>query len=657
MNLNDGYLGHFFSFVTPIYGNYFSKVQPQIEDSNHNILPEGTAFPNVTSLMDDLNSKNIIDLNSSGKEKVEQFPELEITNSVAIENIQENQSWSFYNYLPSYKISFQEKLPSEKIPSFPADDSIISKKTTHIKPSSAEIVIEADDLDEEKPIDRFPVVDIANLVDFNKIQKYQEWKANQREIEKNLKSAQKGPPNFILNSASNLVCQGGGAKGLGYIGMSQTLEARKIIDSIVRVCGASAGAAAALLFALGHNSSEMNNLLINNPLSSFLDNHTSNNLLNTILNDKNSLVMSFRMALNIYHTYNDLQSNLGLCDGEELRKWLGGIIENKIGDRNFTFGELRQKINNGDKTLKHLHISVTLIKNNAQLKRLSSEDPECDSIIIADAILGSMSIPFVFKPQLLFAKNSEGERYPLEEMGLCLDGGLIDNLPADTFDRKKFFGKNVEEEEKECPKFNKRTLCLSFDTEKAGQDNEKAHTNINNIAYAILTDIFYEAEKVKQNINPYNEHRIVKINVGNVGMLDFNLCDEAIAEMIAAGKNDLESFFKSQEDKADLLFVDRRIKEADKISDSDVKALAFEDIAQLYIKNQNFNQAVDIAKRIPHTELKKNIYNCMLNKMLPTGNILPKDKHKQDHSNEIERIADDLMTLNPTATSSKCALF
>ncbi|MFO7861029.1 MAG: patatin-like phospholipase family protein [Desulfosalsimonas sp.] len=51
----------------------------------------------------------------------------------------------------------------------------------------------------------------------------------------------------------NLIVEGGGVKGIAYIGAMQVLTQRGLLDGIQRVGGASAGAINALIFALGYD--------------------------------------------------------------------------------------------------------------------------------------------------------------------------------------------------------------------------------------------------------------------------------------------------------------------------------------------------------------------------------------------------------------------
>ena len=54
----------------------------------------------------------------------------------------------------------------------------------------------------------------------------------------------------------NLIFEGGGVKGIAYVGVFQELQDREIIGNIKRVGGTSAGAINAVLLSLGYSLQE-----------------------------------------------------------------------------------------------------------------------------------------------------------------------------------------------------------------------------------------------------------------------------------------------------------------------------------------------------------------------------------------------------------------
>jgi len=58
----------------------------------------------------------------------------------------------------------------------------------------------------------------------------------------------------------NLIFEGGGVKGIAYVGAIKVLEEKGIMSSIVRVGGTSAGAINAVLVGLGYTSAQTLNI-------------------------------------------------------------------------------------------------------------------------------------------------------------------------------------------------------------------------------------------------------------------------------------------------------------------------------------------------------------------------------------------------------------
>ena len=70
----------------------------------------------------------------------------------------------------------------------------------------------------------------------------------------------------------NLIFEGGGVKGVAYIGAIQILENRGVLQDIPRVGGCSAGAINALIFALGYMVREQKEILEVTDFNQFMDN-------------------------------------------------------------------------------------------------------------------------------------------------------------------------------------------------------------------------------------------------------------------------------------------------------------------------------------------------------------------------------------------------
>ena len=69
----------------------------------------------------------------------------------------------------------------------------------------------------------------------------------------------------------NLVFEGGGVKGIAYVGAIKVLENKKIMPDIVRVGGTSAGAINAVLVGLGYSSAQTLNIMNKLNFKKFMD--------------------------------------------------------------------------------------------------------------------------------------------------------------------------------------------------------------------------------------------------------------------------------------------------------------------------------------------------------------------------------------------------
>ena len=69
----------------------------------------------------------------------------------------------------------------------------------------------------------------------------------------------------------NLIFEGGGVKGIAYVGAMQVLEQRDILKDIRRAGGTSAGAINALLFALGFDIPSQRQILESTEFKKFMD--------------------------------------------------------------------------------------------------------------------------------------------------------------------------------------------------------------------------------------------------------------------------------------------------------------------------------------------------------------------------------------------------
>ncbi|MCH1921410.1 patatin-like phospholipase family protein [Shewanella sp. A3A] len=196
----------------------------------------------------------------------------------------------------------------------------------------------------------------------------------------------------------NLVFEGGGVKGIAYVGALELLEQRQILDNIVRVGGTSAGAINAVLIGLGYSLEETRNLLWQLDFNQFMDDSWG------IIRDSQRLLSEF-----------------GWYRGDFFRQWIGDIIAAKTGSSETTFADLE--------AMKAEHPFKSLFFIGTNLSTSFSEVfsfEHTPTVALADAVRISMSIPLFFAAK----RSLRGDVY--------VDGGLLNNYPIKLFDRKRY---------------------------------------------------------------------------------------------------------------------------------------------------------------------------------------------------------------------------
>lgn len=325
----------------------------------------------------------------------------------------------------------------------------------------------------------------------------------------------------------NLIFEGGGVKGIAYVGAMQELKKKGILKDIKRVGGTSAGAINALLFALGHSNAEQTKILRKLDFNEFKDDSWG------VLRDAERLVNKF-----------------GLYKGDFFHEWVGNLIEEKLGDKNATFKDL-QEAKRPDLYVYGTNLSTTF-GEVFSVERTPGER-------IADAVRISMSIPLFFAA----IRNARDDVY--------VDGGVLNNYPVKLFDRRKYlFGKvsvvgrdtkyYEEENEKFLGKkakgnnpskyiFNRETLGFRLDTAREiaafryGKV-EKVHDIDNFVDYvkALMTAVL----ESQQNSHLHSDdwQRTVYIDSIGVSSTDFDLDDKTKNALVKSGRTGTQDYFK-----------------------------------------------------------------------------------------------------------------
>jgi NTE family protein len=368
----------------------------------------------------------------------------------------------------------------------------------------------------------------------------------------------------------NLTIKGGGPTGLAYLGAIKALEETKALVTLKRVAGTSAGAITAALLALGYCYEELLKILEAKPLGEFLQGVNAATMQTTAHEGGvwNSLKMLWEVSkaakkqqtsnLAFLNPLGNLLAMKGLCDGEDFRKWMEGLIQKKLTqdkvDTEFgkhyveflTFGQLKELIQKG-KPYKHLYTITTEIGQQHNITVINSEDDPWKDVIISDAVRASMSIPGVFFPHQLHSKTIHPD-HRVERVAWSakrfVDGGMLCNDPQTLFDKFRYVQPNNPIGDPNFPVFNAQTISLSLfnpDDQKLG-DVKAPPTDAKAMAVELI-NIYLAAEQLLANLQGFQEARRISISGVGVGMLDFNLSDEKKRELIASGESAVRAFF------------------------------------------------------------------------------------------------------------------
>jgi NTE family protein len=221
----------------------------------------------------------------------------------------------------------------------------------------------------------------------------------------------------------NLVFEGGGVKGIAYVGAMQVLEEEGILQDIKRVGGTSAGAINATLFALGFTNIQVRNILKKLDFNNFMDDSWG------AVRDTNRLVNRF-----------------GWYKGDFFHEWISGHIKKKLGGPYATFEDLKED------GKPDLYVYGTNLSTRFGEVFSHEHTPK---MRIADAVRISMSIPLFFSA----VRNARDDVY--------VDGGVLNNYPVKLFDREKYISpenqkKMVREREQTLSKKTsiEQSICL-----------------------------------------------------------------------------------------------------------------------------------------------------------------------------------------------------
>lgn len=199
----------------------------------------------------------------------------------------------------------------------------------------------------------------------------------------------------------NLAFEGGGAKGMAYIGALRVLEASGLYpDHVMRVTGTSSGSFFAAMVACGATSDELKDLLFDTDLVTLL---------------KDARFGRWSCLVNLW-------SEFGFHPGVRLLDFLGELLEERTGAKDVTFLQLYERCG------RELCVPI------ANITRMCAEychPKTTPNMPVRLAIGVSMSLPVLMRPYRLVHKMGTPA---WEEEDIYTDGGILCNFPLHVFD-------------------------------------------------------------------------------------------------------------------------------------------------------------------------------------------------------------------------------
>lgn len=324
------------------------------------------------------------------------------------------------------------------------------------------------------------------------------------------------------NHFRNLVFEGGGVKGIAYVGALHVLEERGILPEIARVGGTSAGVIIALMLGLGYSLPEIEGTLRELNFRNFLDDSWG------AIRDVNRLVTEF-----------------GWYKGDFFRNWIGDRIRDRTGNSESTFHDIAAGKEKGFREM--FFIGTNLSTGFAEVFSHEHTPRMC----MADAVRISMSIPLFFAAR----KSLRGDVY--------VDGGLIDNYPVKLFDREKYVetyckippyyashNTRLTQEGRQINPYvyNMETLGFRLDSAKeiaVFRDHAEAeHRHISDF-FCYTLALLETTLNIQESMHLHSDdwQRTIYLDTLGVGTTDFDIDRQKQDALIQSGKDGTNRYF------------------------------------------------------------------------------------------------------------------
>lgn len=321
-------------------------------------------------------------------------------------------------------------------------------------------------------------------------------------------------------SYKNLVFEGAGIRGIAYAGVLEEFEKARLLDSITKVGGTSAGAIIALTLSLGYNAQEINQLIYKTNFNKFNDGRF--------------------FFIGGLHRVN---KKYGWYRGAKVSSWLEELIDQKTQDSEITFSELHNK------GFRDLYVTATCL--NKQKLIIFSYETYPD-MKIKDAVRISMSIPLYFEAVFIDSTGAvitkPGDRTDLD---VVVDGGIIGNFPIQIFDS---LASNTPDSKIRIA--NPGTIGIRIDSETQIKydhtSKELAPIRIDGLSHYMEAFYSMVLENLNRNqLTPDDWKRTISVSSVNIGPRVKKLSPSQKENLISSGKKSALQFLKARNQPAE----------------------------------------------------------------------------------------------------------
>lgn len=303
---------------------------------------------------------------------------------------------------------------------------------------------------------------------------------------------------------SDLVCEGGGIKGIGLIGAISFLQ--EIGYDFQRIAGTSAGAIIASLIAVGYTANELKELVFNINFEEF--------------KDKTNL-----SKIPLSGPFISMLKDKGIYKGDILESFLEEKFKAK-GKTKFKdiaiYNEIKNKYESplkiivSDLTKKEIVVLPDdLLKYNIDFLDFS----------ISKAVRISLSFPFAFTPVIM----EYADKYNNHHSSFLVDGGITSNFPVWLFDVEGI------------PRWPTFGLKLKSDSEN--NIIEAKDTNFLNFLFNLIDTVLSCNDEAY--LNNKDSVRTINIPTGNIGTLDFSISQKEKEFLFNSGYNAAKKFIET----------------------------------------------------------------------------------------------------------------